>query len=170
MDPGLSECFRGAPHGVSTLIFGYAMAVGWAADPGASTGASDSSSAGPRSTGCCAASPAAGPPHDGNAAPRTGRTPTHDLREIFNAILHVNRTGIAWRYLPHDFPPHATVYSYLALWSKEGIFTELNWGHRTDRIDHGHAEREDIHQRARLRRASEVAVAGEGHGVAVIDI
>ncbi len=56
-----------------------------------------------------------------------GRTPTHDLREIFNAILHVNRTGIARRHLPHDFPPHATVYGYFALWSKEGIFTELNY-------------------------------------------
>jgi transposase len=56
-----------------------------------------------------------------------GRTPTYDLREIFNAILYVNRTGIAWRYLPHDFPPHATVYGYFALWSKEGIFTELNY-------------------------------------------
>jgi len=39
-----------------------------------------------------------------------GRTPTHGLREIFNAILYVNRTGIVRRYLPHDFPPHATVY------------------------------------------------------------
>ncbi|MGW3898521.1 IS5 family transposase [Micromonospora profundi] len=57
----------------------------------------------------------------------SGRTPTHDLREIFNAILYVNRTGIAWRYLPHDFPPHATVYGYFAAWSKEGIFTELNY-------------------------------------------
>lgn len=28
---------------------------------------------------------------------RQGRTPTHGLREIFNAILDVNRTGIAWR-------------------------------------------------------------------------
>lgn len=56
-----------------------------------------------------------------------GRTPTHDLREIFNAILYVNRTGIAWRYLPHDFPAHPTVYGYFALWSKEGIFTELNY-------------------------------------------
>ena len=56
-----------------------------------------------------------------------GRPPIHDLREIFNAILYVNRTGIAWRYLPHDFPPHATVYGYFALWSKEGIFTELNY-------------------------------------------
>ncbi|MGQ4381065.1 transposase [Streptomyces sp. SAS_267] len=28
----------------------------------------------------------------------------HDLREIVNAILYVNRTGIPWEYLPHDFP------------------------------------------------------------------
>ncbi len=28
--------------------------------------------------------------------------PTHELREIVNAILSVNRTGIAWEYLPHD--------------------------------------------------------------------
>jgi transposase len=25
------------------------------------------------------------------------RRPHHDLREIFNAILYVNRTGIPWR-------------------------------------------------------------------------
>jgi transposase len=56
-----------------------------------------------------------------------GRTPTHDLREIFNAILYLNRTGIPWRYLPHDFPPYRTVYGYFAAWSKEGIFTELNY-------------------------------------------
>lgn len=56
-----------------------------------------------------------------------GRVPTHDLREIFNAILYVNRTGIAWRYLPHDFPPYRTVYGYFAAWTKEGIFTELNY-------------------------------------------
>jgi transposase len=56
-----------------------------------------------------------------------GRIAGHDLREIFNAILYVNRTGIPWRYLPHDFPPYRTVYGYFAAWSKEGIFTELNY-------------------------------------------
>lgn len=45
----------------------------------------------------------------------------HDLREIVNAILYVNRTGIAWEYLPHDFPPYKTVHGYFALWEKEGI-------------------------------------------------
>lgn len=33
------------------------------------------------------------------------RLPAHDLREILNAILYVDRTGVQWRYLPHDFPP-----------------------------------------------------------------
>lgn len=56
-----------------------------------------------------------------------GRTPTHDLREIFNAILYLNRTGIPWRYLPHDFPPYRTVYGYFAAWTTEGIFTDLNY-------------------------------------------
>ncbi|GGU43720.1 hypothetical protein GCM10010244_82260 [Streptomyces coeruleorubidus] len=40
----------------------------------------------------------------------------HDLREIVNAILYVNRTGIPWEYLPHDFPPYKTVYDYYAKW------------------------------------------------------
>ena len=31
-----------------------------------------------------------------------GRRPEHDLRAIMNAILYVDRTDIAWRYLPHD--------------------------------------------------------------------
>src|SRR6266508_2909670 len=61
------------------------------------------------------------------AAGVSGRTPTHDLREIFNAILYLNRTEIPCRYLPHDFPPYRTVYGYFAAWSKEGLFTELNY-------------------------------------------
>ncbi|MET8354430.1 IS5 family transposase [Micromonospora sp. NPDC005206] len=55
-----------------------------------------------------------------------GRTATHDLREIFNAILYVNRTGIAWRYLPHDFPPWQTVYGYFTAWTSDGLFAQLN--------------------------------------------
>jgi transposase len=50
-----------------------------------------------------------------------------DLREVFNAILYVNRTGIPWKYLPHDFPNHRTVYGYYAAWRDEGIFARLNY-------------------------------------------
>jgi transposase len=35
-----------------------------------------------------------------------GRPPEHDLRDIMDAILYVDRTGVQWRYLPHDFPQH----------------------------------------------------------------
>ncbi|WP_051820340.1 IS5/IS1182 family transposase [Streptomyces sp. NRRL S-920] len=30
------------------------------------------------------------------------RPARHDLREIMNAILYVDRTGVQWAYLPHD--------------------------------------------------------------------
>ncbi|WP_079408479.1 IS5 family transposase [Streptomyces sp. 3211] len=55
-----------------------------------------------------------------------GRPPRHDLREIMNAILYVDRTGCQWAYLPHDFPPHQSVYGYFARWAEEGIFAQLN--------------------------------------------
>ena len=55
-----------------------------------------------------------------------GRAASHELRDIFNAILYVNRTGIPWRYLPHDFPPYQTVYAHFAAWTKEAVFTDLN--------------------------------------------
>jgi transposase len=38
-----------------------------------------------------------------------GRPPEHDLRVLVDAILYLDRTGIAWRYLPHDYPPWQTV-------------------------------------------------------------
>ncbi|MEU0941175.1 IS5 family transposase [Embleya sp. NPDC005971] len=57
----------------------------------------------------------------------TGRPATVELREIFNAILYVNRTGIPWKYLPHDFPTHQTVYAYYAAWRDEGTFLRLNY-------------------------------------------
>ena len=54
------------------------------------------------------------------------RTPVHGLREIVDAIFYVNRTGVQWDLLPHDFPSAKTVYDYYAKWSKDG----------TDRIIH----------------------------------
>nr|WSW48779.1 IS5 family transposase [Streptomyces sp. NBC_01001] len=57
----------------------------------------------------------------------TGQPPKIELRDVFNAILYVNRTGIPWKYLPHDFPGHGTVYFYYAAWRDEGIFAQLNY-------------------------------------------
>jgi len=52
--------------------------------------------------------------------------PVHDLREIVNAILYLNRAGMAWAYLPHDFPPASTVYGYYAEWQKDGTTEKLH--------------------------------------------
>ncbi len=46
--------------------------------------------------------------------------PVHELREIVNAILYINRAGCAWHLLPHDFPPYKSVYGYYAAWEKDG--------------------------------------------------
>jgi transposase len=52
--------------------------------------------------------------------------PVHDLREIVNAIMYVNRAGCAWHLLPHDFPPWKTVYDYYAKWEKDGTAQDLH--------------------------------------------
>jgi transposase len=57
----------------------------------------------------------------------TGHPASVELRDVFNAILYINRTGIPWKYLPHDFPSHNTVYFYYAAWRDEGIFAQLNY-------------------------------------------
>ncbi|WP_424862681.1 IS5 family transposase [Streptomyces sp. MMS24-I29] len=57
----------------------------------------------------------------------TGQPAKVELRDVFNAILYVNRTGIPWKYLPHDFPNHGTVYAYYAAWRDEGIFAQINY-------------------------------------------
>ncbi|MFD9339616.1 IS5 family transposase [Streptomyces sp. NPDC060028] len=55
-----------------------------------------------------------------------GRPPEHDLRDIMDAILYLDRTGVQWRYLPHDFPHWNTVYGYFTKWQQEGVFAQLN--------------------------------------------
>lgn len=53
------------------------------------------------------------------------RPPEHDLRTILDAVLYVARTGIPWRYLPHDYPPWQTVYDYFAHWQDDGVLDRL---------------------------------------------
>ena len=60
-------------------------------------------------------------------APRGGGRPAvHSRRRIVDAILYVNRTGCAWRQLPHDFPPWATVFWYFKTWREEGVVDRLH--------------------------------------------
>jgi putative transposase len=44
------------------------------------------------------------------------RSRKYDLREVFNAILYLVKTGCQWRLLPGDFPKWQTVYYYFSVW------------------------------------------------------
>ena len=49
----------------------------------------------------------------------------HDLREVFNGLRLIVRTGSAWRYMPHDLPPWEAVYQQTQRWIKAGVFEEV---------------------------------------------
>jgi transposase len=49
----------------------------------------------------------------------------HDLREVFNGLRWVVRTGSPWRYMPHDLPPWEAVYQQTRRWLKAGVFEEM---------------------------------------------
>ncbi|MER6695483.1 IS5 family transposase [Streptomyces minutiscleroticus] len=57
----------------------------------------------------------------------TGQPAKVELRDVFNALLYINRTGIPWKYLPRDFPNHGTVYACYASWRDEGILARLDY-------------------------------------------
>ena len=46
----------------------------------------------------------------------------HDLREVFNGLRWIVRTGAQWRMMPHDLPPWAAVYQQTQRWLKAGVF------------------------------------------------
>ncbi len=46
----------------------------------------------------------------------------HDKRELVNAVLYRTKTGCQWRLLPHDFPPHDTVWSFYRRAVQKGIW------------------------------------------------
>jgi transposase len=49
----------------------------------------------------------------------------HRLREVFNAVRYLARTGGAWRMLPHDLPPWHVVYEQTQRWLKAGVFEAM---------------------------------------------
>jgi transposase len=59
--------------------------------------------------------------------PRPGGRPRDtDMREVFNAVRYVLRTGCQWRQLPKDFPPRSTVYNYFWEWTRYGVLDRIH--------------------------------------------
>jgi transposase len=49
----------------------------------------------------------------------------YPLRELFNAVRYVVRTGCQWRFLPHDFPPWTAVYQQARRWIQARVFEQV---------------------------------------------
>jgi len=49
----------------------------------------------------------------------------HDLREVFNGLRWIVRTGAQWRMMPHDPSPWAAVYQQTQRWLKAGVFEAI---------------------------------------------
>lgn len=60
------------------------------------------------------------------AALSKGRHRECNLREILNAIFYRLKNGCGWRDLPHDFPPHQTVYEYFRTWTLDGTWQRIH--------------------------------------------
>lgn len=49
----------------------------------------------------------------------------HSLREVFNGLRYIVRTGSQWRFMPNDLPPWYTVYQQTQRWLKAGVFEDI---------------------------------------------
>lgn len=55
-----------------------------------------------------------------------GRPRRYDLREVVDALLYVLRGGVAWRALPHDFPPWESVYDHFRRWKRTSTLERIH--------------------------------------------
>lgn len=49
----------------------------------------------------------------------------HALREVFNGLRWIVRTGAQWRMIPNDLPPWHTVYQQAQRWIAAGVFENM---------------------------------------------
>ncbi|GBH33197.1 MULTISPECIES: IS5 family transposase [Alphaproteobacteria] len=49
----------------------------------------------------------------------------HSLREVFNGLRYIVKTGAPWRWMPNDLPPWAAVYQQTQRWFSAGCFEAL---------------------------------------------
>src|SRR5512135_3840098 len=49
----------------------------------------------------------------------------YPLRDVFNGLRYIVRTGMQWRFMPNDLPPWYTVYQQTQRWVKAGVFEEI---------------------------------------------
>ena len=46
-------------------------------------------------------------------------------RSLVNAVLYIAKTGCQWRFLPKEYPPHSTVWSFFRRARDSGLWERL---------------------------------------------
>jgi putative transposase len=54
-----------------------------------------------------------------------GKSRKHSQKHLMNGILYVIKTGCQWHFLPKDFPPYKTVYSFYKRAKDKGIWEKM---------------------------------------------
>lgn len=49
----------------------------------------------------------------------------HSLRELFNGLRYIVKTGCQWRFVPHDLPPWTAIYQQARRWLQAGVFEDI---------------------------------------------
>jgi len=49
----------------------------------------------------------------------------HELREVYNGLRYILRSGATWRMMPNDLPPWEAVYQQTQRWLKAGVFEAM---------------------------------------------
>src|SRR4051812_40919081 len=49
----------------------------------------------------------------------------YSLRDAFDALRYVVKTGCQWDFLPHDFPPWTAVYQQARRWAAAGVIEAI---------------------------------------------
>lgn len=56
---------------------------------------------------------------------RVGRPRQVEMREVFNTIFYLIRSGCQWDMLPHDLQPKSTTYDHFARWRDDGTWQTI---------------------------------------------
>ena len=54
-----------------------------------------------------------------------GRSRKHEKRALVNAVFYIIKTGCQWRFLPKEYPPWKTVYSFYMRAKTKGIWEKM---------------------------------------------
>ena len=47
-------------------------------------------------------------------------------RSLINAVYYIEKTGCQWRFLPREYPPHFTVWSFFRRARDSGLWERIN--------------------------------------------